>query len=42
MNKENKINFVFCLIGYKLADLAVILSRLADLENLAVLALLAF
>ena len=31
------INFVFCFIGYNLADLAVIQSGLADLENLAVI-----
>ena len=40
---QNMINFVFCFIGYNLADLAVIQSGLADLENLAVIeALLAF
>ena len=36
------INFVFCFIGYNLADLAVYGYWLADLENLAVLVLLAF
>ena len=34
---QNMINFVFCFIGYNLADLAVIQSGLADLENLAVI-----
>ena len=34
---QSMINFVFCFIGYNLADLAVIQSGLADLENLAVI-----
>ena len=34
---QNMINFVFCFIGYNVADLAVIQSGLADLENLAVI-----
>ena len=39
---KNKIMFVFCFNGDNLADLAVIKSRLADLEHLVVLVLLVF